>query len=39
MDVMKMETPVKAPCDGKVHAIMVNQTDKVNTGDLLVVLC
>jgi pyruvate carboxylase subunit B len=38
MDVMKMETPVKAPCDGKVHAIMVNQTDKVNTGDILVVL-
>jgi pyruvate carboxylase subunit B len=39
MDVMKMETPVKAPRDGKVHAIIVNQTEKVNTGDLLVVLC
>ena len=38
MDVMKMETPVKAPRDGKVYSINVNQTDKVNTGDILVVL-
>ena len=38
MDVMKMETPVKAPRDGKVYSINVNQTDKVNTGDILAVL-
>jgi pyruvate carboxylase subunit B len=38
MDVMKMETPVKAPRDGKVIAITVNQTDKVNTGDILAIL-
>ncbi|MBP5227725.1 MAG: biotin attachment protein, partial [Kiritimatiellae bacterium] len=38
MDVMKMETPVTAPCDGTVKAIQVAQTDKVNTGDVLVLI-
>jgi pyruvate carboxylase subunit B len=38
MDVMKMETPVKAPHAGTVQAINVNQADKVNTGDILVVI-
>ena len=37
MDVMKMETPVAAPCDGTV-TIMVNATDKVATGDVLAVI-
>ena len=37
MDVMKMETPVTAPCDGIV-TIMVNATDKVATGDVLAVI-
>jgi pyruvate carboxylase subunit B len=34
MDVMKMETPVTAPCDGTV-TVVVNATDKVATGDTL----
>ena len=34
MDVMKMETPVTAPCDGTV-TLAVGATDKVATGDLL----
>jgi len=34
MDVMKMETPVTAPCDGTV-TLNVNATDKVATGDVL----
>ena len=34
MDVMKMETPVTAPCDGTV-TVVVNATDKVATGDVL----
>jgi pyruvate carboxylase subunit B len=34
MDVMKMETPVTAPCDGAV-TVLVNATDKVATGDVL----
>ncbi|MDD2455493.1 MAG: biotin/lipoyl-binding protein [Kiritimatiellae bacterium] len=38
MDVMKMETPVAAPCGGKVKSVNVAQTDKVNTGDLLAVI-
>ncbi|MDD4102197.1 MAG: biotin/lipoyl-binding protein [Kiritimatiellae bacterium] len=38
MDVMKMETPVTAPCAGKVKSVNVAQTDKVNTGDLLAVI-
>ena len=37
MDVMKMETPVAAPCDGTV-TVMVNATDKVATGDVLAVV-
>ena len=37
MDVMKMETPVTAPCDGTV-TITVNATDKVATGDVLAVI-
>lgn len=37
MDVMKMETPVTAPCDGTV-SILVSQTDKVATGDALAVI-
>ncbi len=37
MDVMKMETPVAAPCDGTV-TVMVNATDKVATGDTLAVI-
>jgi len=34
MDVMKMETPVTAPCDGSV-TVLVAATDKVATGDVL----
>jgi len=34
MDVMKMETPVTAPCDGTI-TVVVNATDKVATGDVL----
>ena len=34
MDVMKMETPFSAPCDGTV-TILVAATDKVATGDVL----
>lgn len=34
MDVMKMETPVTAPCDGTV-TVCVNAADKVATGDVL----
>ena len=37
MDVMKMETPVVAPCDGTV-TVLVSQTDKVATGDVLTVI-
>ena len=37
MDVMKMETPVTAPCDGTV-TVLVAQTDKVATGDVLAVI-
>ena len=37
MDVMKMETPVAAPCDGTV-TVTVNATDKVATGDTLAVI-
>ena len=37
MDVMKMETPVTAPCDGTV-TVVVNATDKVATGDTLAVI-
>ena len=38
MDVMKMEQPVVAPCGGTVQSVSVAQTDKVNTGDVLVVI-
>ena len=38
MDVMKMETPVTAPCSGMVKAVHVTQADKVNTGDVLVII-
>ncbi len=38
MDVMKMETSVNAPCAGVVKAIHVAQADKINTGDVLVVI-
>ena len=34
MDVMKMETPITAPCAGKV-SVLAAQTDKVATGDVL----
>ena len=37
MDVMKMETPVTAPCDGTI-TVVVNATDKVATGDTLAVI-
>ena len=37
MDVMKMETPVTAPCDGTV-TVTVAATDKVATGDTLAVI-
>ena len=38
MDVMKMEQSVTSPCDGTVRSVLVAQTDKVNTGDTLVVI-
>ena len=37
MDVMKMETPITAPCDGTV-AITVAATDKVATGGVVAVI-
>ena len=37
MDVMKMETPVTAPCDGTI-TVTVGATDKVATGDVLAVI-
>ena len=37
MDVMKMETPVTAPCDGTI-TVSVAATDKVATGDTLAVI-
>ena len=37
MDVMKMETPITAPCAGKV-SILAAQADKVATGDVLAVV-
>lgn len=37
MDVMKMETPFTAPCDGTV-TVMVSPTDKIETGDVLAVI-
>ena len=37
MDVMKMETPITAPCAGKV-SVLVAQADKVATGDVLSVI-
>ena len=37
MDVMKMETPISAPCDGAV-TIMVAATDKVATGATVAVV-
>ena len=37
MDVMKMETPVTAPCDGTV-TVTVAAADKVSTGDVLAVV-
>lgn len=37
MDVMKMETPMTAPCDGTV-TLCVAATDKVATGDVLAVI-
>jgi biotin carboxyl carrier protein len=37
MDVMKMETPITAPCSGKV-TILAAQTDKVSTGDIVAVI-
>ena len=37
MDVMKMETPISAPCDGVVTS-MVAATDKVATGGVVAVI-
>ena len=37
MDVMKMETPFSAPCDGTV-TVCVAATDKVATGDTLAIV-
>ena len=37
MDVMKMETPISAPCDGTV-TITVAATDKVATGGVVAVI-
>ncbi len=38
LDVMKMETPVRAPRAGSVVALRVGVGDKVNTDDVLAVL-
>ena len=38
MDVMTMEQPVVSPADGTIQSVLVAQTDKVNTGDVLVVI-
>jgi sodium pump decarboxylase gamma subunit len=38
LDVMKMETPVRADKAGVVSAVRITAGEKVNTGDLLVML-
>jgi sodium pump decarboxylase gamma subunit len=38
LDVMKMETPVKADRAGTVSAVRVTVSDKVNTGDVLILI-
>ncbi len=38
LDVMKMETPVTAPCAGTVKSINVAPPQKVSTGDVLAVI-
>lgn len=37
MDVMKMETPIQAPCAGVV-TLLAGATDKVATGDVLAII-
>ncbi len=37
MDVMKMETPITAPCDGAV-TVRVAAADKVATGDVVAIV-
>lgn len=38
LEAMKMESPIYAPCDGTVAAILVKETDSVNEGQVLVQL-
>lgn len=38
LEAMKMEMPVKAPCNGTVEYIGVAQSDKVKSGDTLAVI-
>ena len=38
MEAMKMESPVSAPCDGKIGSIAVSAGATVQTGDLLLTI-
>jgi len=38
LEAMKMENPIVAPADGKVAEIKVEEKDKVDTNQVLVVL-
>lgn len=38
LEAMKMESPIYAPCDGTVTAILVKETDAVVEGQILVQL-
>ena len=38
MEAMKMESPVSAPCDGKIGSIAVSAGATVQTGELLLVI-
>jgi biotin carboxyl carrier protein len=38
LEAMKMENPIVAPSGGKVAAIKVKETDKVDTNQVLVIL-
>jgi biotin carboxyl carrier protein len=38
LEAMKMESPIYAPCEGTVAAILVKETDSVNEGQVLIQL-
>ncbi|MBN1828555.1 MAG: acetyl-CoA carboxylase biotin carboxyl carrier protein subunit [Deltaproteobacteria bacterium] len=38
LEAMKMENPITAPQDGKVLEVKVKEKDKVDTGQIMIVL-